>query len=314
MKKALLICLVAIALIGLVACKQDPKTCRISFDANGGTGEKMADLTAEYDKEVTLTKNTYTRTGYTFAGWSDYEEAHYAEYYDEDIFKTKEDITLYAIWEADLSNSTWEATTPGSTKVRLQFDDEGCFTMSFDEEQYNGDFIVDADNLMLEFAETKTGDPTEIDKFAYFKSPEEMDVVIVSVEDNLNPADLDFTRDFNEGKYLYPSDFEAISNPTHEDWRSVNVYEIDDNLLFNTVHGSTLIARNYTYIETEVYTCTTDVPQEEFWTFGITSEHTKSELISTEFVYDVTPEESTLSFYFGRMHIGEYLEFTKVVE
>ncbi len=62
MKKALLICLVAIALIGLVACKQDPKTCRISFDANGGTGDKMADLTAEYDKEVTLTKtHTHAR-------------------------------------------------------------------------------------------------------------------------------------------------------------------------------------------------------------------------------------------------------------
>ena len=311
MKKALLICLVAIALIGLIACSQDPKTVRISFDANGGTGDKMSDLTAEYDKEVTLTKNTYTRTGYTFAGWNDYEEAHYAEYYDEDVFKTKEDITLYAIWEADLSNSTWEATTDADYKIRLQFDDKGCFTMSINGTQYgNGDFIVIADDLTLEFAETKTGDPTKIDKFAYFKSPEEMDVVIVSNLRNQNPADLDFTRDFNEGKYLYPSDFEAISNPTHEDWRSVNVYEIDDNLLFNTVHGSTLMARNYTYIETEVYTCTTDVPQEEFWTFGITSEHTKSQLISTEFVYDVT----TLSFYFGRMYIGEYLEFTKVVD
>ena len=312
MKKALLICLVAIALIGLIACSQDPKTVRISFDANGGTGDKMSDLTAEYDKEVTLTKNTYTRTGYVFTGWSEDKDAYYAYYGDEGTFVPKEDTALYAIWEADLSNSTWEATTDADHKIRLQFDDKGCFTMSINGTQYgNGDFIVIADDLTLAFAQTEG---TGVEQYAYFESPEKMDVVIVSAEGGLDPATLDFTEDFRNGKFYYPTDYEIISNPAHQDVTSVFFDEVGDDLLFTTVRATTLTARNYTYTDTSVYTCNTVVPEGKLWTFSIPAGYKSTKFISTEFVYDVTPEKSTLSFYFGRMYIGEYLEFTKVVD
>ncbi|MBQ2049053.1 MAG: InlB B-repeat-containing protein [Spirochaetales bacterium] len=313
MKKALLICLVAIALIGLVACKQDPKTCRISFDANGGTGDKMADLSATYGREVTLTKDTYKRTGYTFAGWNEDKDALYPEYGDEGTFVPKEDTTLYAIWEADLSNSTWEAETDAHHIVRLVFDDKDQFTLTINGTQYGkGDFLVVADDLMLSFEETEGTDLKE--KYAYFKAPDDLDVVIIDENGALNPATLEFTRDFDNGKYYYPVDYEIHSNPTHQTISSIYIEEVDDALLFTKENSVNFITRNYSFSETNVYTCNTVVPEGKLWTFSIPVDYKISQFISTEFVYDVTPEESTLSFYFGRMHIGEYLEFTKVVE
>lgn len=42
----------------------------LSFDGNGATGGSMASQTLATDASITLPANTFTRTGYTFAGWS----------------------------------------------------------------------------------------------------------------------------------------------------------------------------------------------------------------------------------------------------
>ena len=42
----------------------------VSFNANGGSGDAMAVQTFNYGVAQNLTANTYTRTGYTFAGWA----------------------------------------------------------------------------------------------------------------------------------------------------------------------------------------------------------------------------------------------------
>ena len=47
-----------------------PITYTVSFNANGGTGDTMAAQNFTYDAAQTLTANSYTRTGYTFAGWA----------------------------------------------------------------------------------------------------------------------------------------------------------------------------------------------------------------------------------------------------
>ena len=47
----------------------NPITYTVSFNANGGTGT-MAAQTHTYDASQALTSNTFTRTGYTFAGWA----------------------------------------------------------------------------------------------------------------------------------------------------------------------------------------------------------------------------------------------------
>ncbi len=90
-------------------------TYTIEFDANGGSGT-MADLHPTYDQpnSITLTANTFTKTGYHFNGWA--ETANGAKVYDDEQTLTTSDIntiyskpgvgkngyyTLYVVWEAD---------------------------------------------------------------------------------------------------------------------------------------------------------------------------------------------------------------------
>ena len=77
------------------------KTYTVTFDANGGSGE-MKDQTFTYDIEQTLTANTFTRDGYTFAGWALSADSN-AVYIDMGKVKnlTSENnatVTLYAKW------------------------------------------------------------------------------------------------------------------------------------------------------------------------------------------------------------------------
>ena len=46
-----------------------PITYYLKFDGNGATGGSMSNMTFTYDKYKDTTKNAFTKTGYTFAGW-----------------------------------------------------------------------------------------------------------------------------------------------------------------------------------------------------------------------------------------------------
>lgn len=74
----------------------------VKFDANGGIGT-MEDMDFKYDEMKNLSKNTYTKDGYNFVGWSTEPDG-------ENVFKDEsqvnnltsrdgETITLYAQWE-----------------------------------------------------------------------------------------------------------------------------------------------------------------------------------------------------------------------
>ena len=47
-----------------------PNKYTISYNGNGATGGSTANTTATYDQNVAIASNGYTRTGYTFAGWT----------------------------------------------------------------------------------------------------------------------------------------------------------------------------------------------------------------------------------------------------
>ena len=75
----------------------------VSFDANGGSGE-MGDQEIRKGEATALYENTFTRTGYTFAGWA--TSSNGAKVYDDkqlvtDIASQDETITLYAVWTAN---------------------------------------------------------------------------------------------------------------------------------------------------------------------------------------------------------------------
>ena len=80
-----------------------PITYTVEFSANGGSGDGMASMTFTYDAPQALTANTFTRTGYTFAGWTTNSEGTQAEYTDGQSVsnlttQANATVTLYAVW------------------------------------------------------------------------------------------------------------------------------------------------------------------------------------------------------------------------
>jgi uncharacterized repeat protein (TIGR02543 family) len=74
---------------------------KVVFDANGGEG-KMENQTFTYDKAQTLTANSFTRKGYTFAGWSLEADGNvkYADQAKVTNLASSGEVTLYAQWKA----------------------------------------------------------------------------------------------------------------------------------------------------------------------------------------------------------------------
>ena len=74
----------------------------IAYDKNGGTGS-MPNQSMTYGVEKNLSKNTFTRSGYTFTGWKMGDKDNGTSYHDEDTVKNLTDVdggtvTMYAQW------------------------------------------------------------------------------------------------------------------------------------------------------------------------------------------------------------------------
>lgn len=81
-----------------------PISYTITFDKNSGTGT-MADQAFEYDQNQSISKNAFTKAGYSFTGWSTKKDGA-VDYEDEQAVMNLSDIdgakiTLYANWQAD---------------------------------------------------------------------------------------------------------------------------------------------------------------------------------------------------------------------
>lgn len=77
-----------------------PNIYNVIFDANGGNGS-MAIQKFIYDVADDLTVNAFTRTNYTFCGWSANPQASTADYANKQAVKNltnTPNITLYAVW------------------------------------------------------------------------------------------------------------------------------------------------------------------------------------------------------------------------
>ncbi|MGI6591455.1 MAG: InlB B-repeat-containing protein [Eggerthellaceae bacterium] len=85
----------------VVVTKGDPITYKVAFNANGGKGT-MAAETMTYDQAKALTKNAFTRSGYTFKGWSTSANGKVA-YKDgasaSNLTDSEGTVTLYAVWQ-----------------------------------------------------------------------------------------------------------------------------------------------------------------------------------------------------------------------
>jgi uncharacterized repeat protein (TIGR02543 family) len=73
----------------------------VTFNANGGTGTMTPQVA---NVPTALTLNTFTRTGYTFAGWDTVGVGGGTAYADGAIYDFAADVTLYAQWTMQASD------------------------------------------------------------------------------------------------------------------------------------------------------------------------------------------------------------------
>ena len=112
-------------------------TYTVKYNANGGSGS-MSNSSHTYDVEKTLTANAFTRSGYTFLGWSTSSSATSATYTNSQSVKnlTSTDggtVNLYAVWnknEASAPTASLKSTNDLSNSQTVtinMYDNEGVF-------------------------------------------------------------------------------------------------------------------------------------------------------------------------------------------
>ena len=88
----------------------------LKYDGNGNTGGSAPAGTVYYDKGATATaaSNSYTRTGYVFAGWNTRADGNGTSYAAGASVTMNSNITLYAQWNENSYNATVSAGANGS--------------------------------------------------------------------------------------------------------------------------------------------------------------------------------------------------------
>ena len=136
-------------------------TYKISFSNNGGSGT-IAAIICTYDKDCTLPANTFTKTGYTFAGWSKTSTGaiEYTNGSTEKNLATSGSITLYAKWTANTYTITYNANGGSGTMSKTTCTYDTDCTLAANSFTYDGYFfakwIKDSIESEREYAEGST--------------------------------------------------------------------------------------------------------------------------------------------------------------
>lgn len=97
----------------------------VVFDANSGTGS-MATQTGS--SAANLTANSYSRTGYTFAGWNTAANGSGTPYSDQATYAFASNTTLYAQWSANTNTVTFDSQG-GSAVASSSFNTGGSLVL-----------------------------------------------------------------------------------------------------------------------------------------------------------------------------------------
>lgn len=106
---------------GKSICSQDFKVTvnslsyTVSYNANGGSGAPSSQ-SKQHDKTLTLSSVKPTRDGYTFKGWATSSWASSAQYQPGSSYTGNSDLTLYAVW---VENPTESSITFSLSSVTL---------------------------------------------------------------------------------------------------------------------------------------------------------------------------------------------------
>ena len=107
-----------------------PISYSIQFNANGGEGT-MSPQKFTYGTAQNLTANSFTRTGYTFAGWNTKADGTGTSYTDKlsvnNLTATNgATLTLYAQWEAKTITITWNLNDGSGNTTTSQYTYNGA--------------------------------------------------------------------------------------------------------------------------------------------------------------------------------------------
>ena len=140
----------------------------ISFNANTAQGT-MENQEVEKNTETKLPENTYTKEGFNFVSWNTNQDGTGTSYNNGDNITIKENTTLYAIWEENVTatvqvsnNKITEGTTIGIgatalgssiQKVELKLEDTVIYAKDVNSKKYTETLSLDKlSNLVnLEF-------------------------------------------------------------------------------------------------------------------------------------------------------------------
>jgi len=106
------------------------KSYTIKFSGNGSTSGSMSQIQATYNESVTLTANTYKKTGYTFIGWNTKKDGTGIAFSDEATVKNLKDtgtIYLYAQWKVNTYTIKFygnNSTSGSMSSVKVTYDTE----------------------------------------------------------------------------------------------------------------------------------------------------------------------------------------------
>ncbi|UQT49231.1 InlB B-repeat-containing protein [Flavonifractor plautii] len=90
-------------------------TVTLTYNANGGEGSAPAAQSANKWTAVTVAENTFTRSGYSFAGWNTQADGNGEDYAVSDAFQlTGQDSVLYAQWSYSSSGGVTRYTIKAS--------------------------------------------------------------------------------------------------------------------------------------------------------------------------------------------------------
>ena len=135
-------------------------TVTLTYNANGGEGSAPADQSADKWSTVTVAENTFTRSGYSFAGWNTQADGSGEDYAAGDAFQlTGQDAVLYAQWSYNGGGSggvtryTIKASAgeggsiSPSGSVRVRRGSDKTFTLTPDEGYVIADVLVDGESV-----------------------------------------------------------------------------------------------------------------------------------------------------------------------
>ena len=216
--------------------KWTKNTYTISFNNNDGEGS-MADLPMTYSEAQHLTKNTFTRTGYTFAGWNTQANGEGTNYDDEQevnnlTAENNATITLYAKWTKNEGTLVCKA----AETLHTQTCETGGSCSGLTNANVSGGTIVDGTITYGYYPNSnplKAGDAftCDINNNGIFDEEEERFYYLA--DDGENARLIYYTGYDNGPDTIYNGVYDdALAKlPTNAQWTNPNLVNFDDGSL-----------------------------------------------------------------------------------